>query len=109
MIEPEILKLATGANFGAITTFLPNGDAQTHVMWVDADADHMLSNTEVHRQKCLNIQRDPRATVIVWDAKNAYRFAEVRGRVVGTTTGPEAREHIDFLSKKYTGRPYNGK
>jgi hypothetical protein len=31
----------------------------------------------------------------------------VRGRVVETVTGPEAREHIDTLSMKYRGRLYD--
>ena len=26
--------------------------------------------------------------------------------MTGTTTGPEAREHIDELSRKYTGKDY---
>jgi hypothetical protein len=30
----------------------------------------------------------------------------VRGEVTRTTTGPEAREHIDELSRKYTGSDY---
>ena len=47
-----------------------------------------------------------RTTVIVIDAANPYRYSEIRGRVVGTVTGAEAREHIDHLSEKYTGGPY---
>lgn len=35
-----------------------------------------------------------------------YRFVEVRGRVVGETTGEAARDHIDELAVKYNGRPY---
>jgi hypothetical protein len=34
------------------------------------------------------------------------RYAEVRGEVTRTTTGPEAREHIDELSRKYNGADY---
>ncbi len=35
------------------------------------------------------------------------RYAEVRGRVVETVRGPEARAHIDALSQKYRGRDYD--
>jgi PPOX class probable F420-dependent enzyme len=76
-------------------------------MWVDADDDHFVINTEVHRAKFKNIQRDPRVSATVWDASDPYVYAEVRGRVVETVTGPEAREHIDTLSMKYRGRLYD--
>lgn len=75
-------------------------------MWVDADDEHILINTEVHRAKFKNVERDPRVTVTIWEAGNDYRFAEVRGDVVATVRGPEARTHIDALSEKYMGKPY---
>jgi PPOX class probable F420-dependent enzyme len=107
MIEDKIRGLAQGPNFATISSILPSGRIQTHVIWVDADDEHILLNTEVHRQKYKNLEREPRATVVIWDKDNAYRFAEVRGTVVERVTGPEARAHIDKLSRKYTGRDYN--
>jgi PPOX class probable F420-dependent enzyme len=107
MIEPEIRALASGPNFAALSTLMPNGQPQVTVMWVDCDHDYILLNTEVHRQKFKNIRRDPRVTVSIWDKDNFYRYAEVRGEVVETVTGIEARAHIDRLSEKYTGGPYN--
>ncbi|MGC8626457.1 MAG: TIGR03618 family F420-dependent PPOX class oxidoreductase [Acidimicrobiales bacterium] len=107
MLDKDIKELAKGNNFAAFTTILPGGQPMTHVMWVDADDDHVLINTEVHRQKYLNVSRDPRVTVTVIDSKNPYHYAEVRGRVVDKVTGPQARAHIDELSAKYTGGPYD--
>lgn len=107
MVDEKIKELAQGPNFATISTVLPSGRVQTNVMWVDSDDDHILMNTEVHRQKFKNLERDPRTTVVIWDRENAYRFSEVRGRVVDRVTGPEARSHIDKLSRKYTGRDYN--
>jgi PPOX class probable F420-dependent enzyme len=75
-------------------------------MWVDANEQHLLVNTEVHRQKFRNVERDPRVTIMIWDKEDPYRFVEVRGEVVEKVKGPEAREHIDKLSQKYRGRPY---
>lgn len=107
MLKPEIRALAHGRNFAAITTLLPDGSPSTHVMWVDADSDHILINTEVHRLKYQNVQRDPRVSVIVWETENPYRYAEVRGRVTETVGGAEARAHIDQLAMRYTGQPYD--
>ena len=101
-----VLELARGQNFAALTTLLPGGHPQTQVMWVDANEQHLLINTEVHRQKFRNVERDPRVTVTIWDKEDPYRFVEVRGEVVEKVKGMEAREHIDELSHKYRGKPY---
>lgn len=106
MLDSAARDLAQAKNFAALTTLLPSGQPSTQVMWVDADDDHVLINTEVHRQKFTNITKDPRVTVTVIDAANPYRYAEIRGRVTEKVTGPEARAHIDALSEKYTGAPY---
>ncbi len=105
-LEDDVRELATGQNFGALTTLFEDGSPQTQVMWVDADTDHLLINTEIHRAKFRNVERDPRVTLTIWDADNAYRYAEVRGRVTGIVRGPEAREHIDACSQRYFGKPY---
>ena len=106
-VEPGIRHLAREANFAAFTVLLRSGQPMTHVMWVDAEDDHVLINTEVHRAKYEAVRRDPRVTVTIWKRDDPYRFAEVRGRVVETVTGPEAREHIDALSRKYRNRDYD--
>ena len=109
-IDSEVKELFQAKNFGAVSVHLPSGDVSTQVMWVDADDDHVVFNTEVHRAKYRAIEADPRVTVLVWDSKNPYRYAEVRGRVASTETGPAAKAHIDALAEKYTGSTtYQGK
>lgn len=105
-IDADLKTLATADNFAALTTLMPDGQPQTQLMWVHADDEHVLINTEVHRQKFKNTERDPRVTVTVFDKENAYRYVEARGRVVGTVRGEEARTDIDDLSQKYMGSPY---
>jgi PPOX class probable F420-dependent enzyme len=106
-LEPTARELAQGANFAALSVLLRSGRPMTHVMWVDADDDHVLINTEVHRAKFRAVARDPRVTVTIWKREDPYTYAEVRGRVVETVRGPEARAHIDHLSRKYRGRDYD--
>ena len=109
MLDQTIRTLAaTGQNFAAVTTLLPDGTPMTQPLWVDADDEHLLLNTEVHRQKFRNISRDPRITIAIWDAGQPYNYVEVRGEVIETITGPEARSHIDQLSQRYMGRDYPG-
>ena len=106
MLEEGVRRLAKGKNFAALTTLLPDGQPMTHVMWVDCDDEHILINTETHRQKARNMRRDPRVAVAIWEADDPYGYAEVRGEVVGIVAGPEARDHIDELSMKYNGHAY---
>jgi hypothetical protein len=107
MLDPAIRDLARGKNFGTLSFQLSNGLIASHVMWVDADDDHVLINTEVHRMKYKAIVAAPGAvTVTVWDAQNPYRYAEVRGTFVGEVRGAEARAHIDACSQRYIGVDY---
>ncbi len=107
MLDPAIRDLAHhGQNFATICFHLPDGKIGSHVMWVDADDEHVLINTEVHRAKYRAIEADPQVTVTIWNKDNAYQYAEVRGRVVGEVRGPEARANIDALSVRYTGNEY---
>ena len=107
MLDRTLRRLATeGKNYAAVSTLLPDGAPQTTPTWVDADDDHLLINTEVHRQKFRNVSRDPRVTVTIWNAEQPDEYRELRGEVTGTVRGPEARDHIDQLSQKYEGHDY---
>jgi PPOX class probable F420-dependent enzyme len=106
-LHPQTLNLAREANYAAISTTMPDGDLQTQYVWIDTDGERLVVNTEIHRQKFKNVERDPRVTLSIRDEGNPYRYAEVRGRVTETVGGQEARDHIDELSQKYHGQPYN--
>jgi len=107
MLDATLKRLATvGRNIAPATTLFADGTPQTQPVWIDADDDHLLFNTEVGRQKFRNITRDPRVTVAIWDAEHPYEYRELRGIVTETVQGPEARAHIDQLAQKYTGQDY---
>lgn len=106
MLDPKIRDFARGKNFGALSVHLPDGSVATHVMWVHADDEHILINTEVHRAKYKGVQANPKVTVAIWDAANPYNYAEVRGTVTGEVRGEAALASINELSRKYTGEDY---
>ncbi len=106
MLHDKVRTLAEGANFASFTTLMPDGQPQSHIMWVGCDDEHVIINTEVHRRKFKNVEADPRVTVTIWDAANPYSFVEIRGRVVETITGPDALANINALSQKYMGHDY---
>ena len=105
-LDARITAFARADNFAVFTTLRGDGQPVSQPMWVDADDDFVLINTEKHRRKYRNVQADPRVTVTILDRNNPYVYVEVRGRVVEVVEGPQARAHIDTLSQKYTGHPY---
>lgn len=109
MLESEVYRLATQANFAVLTTKSRDGTAQSSVMWIDATPEHLLVNTETGRVKDNNVQRDPEVTVLVWDSTNPYHYVEVRGRVIDRSIGDDARRHLDELAQKYLGTDYQEK
>jgi PPOX class probable F420-dependent enzyme len=105
-LDEDTIRLAKGANLATVVTLMPDGQPQALLTWVDTDGEHVLVNTEPVRQRAKNLRRDPRITVLIHSAQDPWDWSEVRGRVVETVDGDEARKHIDELSRKYVGTEY---
>ena len=105
-LDTDVVRLAKSPTLATVVTLMPDGQPQALLTWIDTDGEHLLVNTEPERQRSKNIRRDPRVTVLLHSSDDPWDWAEVRGRVVGTTDGQEARDHIDELSRRYVGRDY---
>jgi PPOX class probable F420-dependent enzyme len=90
--------------FVSIATIQPEGSPQVSPVWVKRDGDELLISTTVDRRKTLNLERDPRVTVMVQPADAPYTYAEIRGTASLTTEG--GQELIDELARKYVGKSY---
>ncbi|MGV4984374.1 PPOX class F420-dependent oxidoreductase [Streptomyces sp. NPDC001709] len=102
---PERLKsLLDGPVFIVVGTIQPDGRPQLSPVWVKRDGDQILFSTTVDRRKKKNLDRDPRVSVVVQDPETPYVYGEIRGTAEFTTQG--AKELIDELSLKYTGKKY---
>jgi PPOX class probable F420-dependent enzyme len=97
--DEGVSELLTNPNYAVISTFNKNGSIHNTVVWIDADGDTVAVNSAVGRLWPSNLERDPRATVLVQEAGNPYHYVEIRGRATGSLDG--ADEHINALSKKY--------
>jgi PPOX class probable F420-dependent enzyme len=93
-----------GRNFATVATLQPDGQPQTSVVWVRADGDDVLFSTVKGRRKYANMLRDPRLSVLVFDAADPYSYIEIRG--TAEITDDPAAELIEELSRKYTGKPF---
>jgi len=102
-LTQSTVDLARGPHLAMLATKQPSGTMQVHPVWASTDGEHILVNTEVHRRKFKNVESDPTVTVTIVDKENPWRWSEIRGRVIETITGPEARAHIDELARLYLG------
>jgi len=93
--------------FAHVVTLFPDGTPQVTPTWIDYDevTDHVLVNTERHRQKTKNVEQNPAIALSMLDPEDPYRYLSVTGEVEEITT-EGAREHIDVLSHRYFGREY---
>ena len=105
-LDEDVVRLAKAKNLATVVTLMPDGQPQALLTWVDTDGEHLLVNTEPQRQRAKNVRRNPRITVLIHSDSDPWDWSEVRGRVVDTVGGSEAREHIDKLSRKYVGTDY---
>ncbi|MFB7498970.1 PPOX class F420-dependent oxidoreductase [Streptomyces sp. NPDC056161] len=102
---PDRLKaLLDSPVFVVLGTVQPDGSPQLSPVWVKREGDQILISTTVDRRKKLNLDRDPRVSVVVQDPDSPYEYAEIRGSAELTTEG--GQELIDELSLKYTGKKY---
>ena len=99
-------KLLDDANFAVVATNNTDGSPQTSMLWATYEGDQLLLSTVQGRKKETNWLRDPRASVLILDREDPYRYVEVRGTVsMSTAGGPQL---IEWLSQTYTGQTYTG-
>lgn len=101
------LKVAIDNNaFCAISTHTPNGEVQTHLMWIDYKDNQLIINTEKDRKKAQNIRSNNNISLVIFHPEAIYSSWEVRGEVVEIIEDISANDHIDEVSIRYTGKPY---
>ena len=107
-IPDDYLEFFEKKTFADFATVGPDGVPHVTPVWIgyDADEDRLLVNTERKRRKERHVAENPKVGVSMTDPDNPYRFLSVRGEV-DEVTEEGAREHIDELSRRYTGDDYD--
>jgi PPOX class probable F420-dependent enzyme len=94
-----------GRNYATLVTTNPDGTPHATVTWVAAHGGMIWVNTAKGRVKDRNIRRDPRVAVLT-TRPDFYDWISVNGTVVEAIEGDEALVHIDALSRRYDGEPW---
>lgn len=104
-LPENLLALLRQPSICYLATTMPDGSPQLTQTWVDTDGEHVLINSVQTHVKIRNIARDPRVVVAISTRERPSRYCRMRGRVLNVTTDGAA-DHIDLLSQKYIGKPY---
>jgi PPOX class probable F420-dependent enzyme len=87
---------------GTVTTLREDGSPHSTIVWVDVEDGKVSFNTATGRAKPRHLEHDPRASLLVVDPNDSYRWIAISGHAELTDEGADAQ--IDKLAKKYLGR-----
>ena len=87
---------------GVVTTLREDGSPHSTIVWVDVEDGKPSFNTASGRAKPKHLEHDPRASLLVIDPNDTYKWVAVSGHTQMTEDGADAQ--IDKLAKKYTGK-----
>lgn len=94
--------LAENPFVGVVTELRQDGSPHSTVVWVDVEDGKVSFNTARGRAKPLHLEHDPRASLLVVDPNDPYKWVSVSGHAELTEQGADAQ--IDKLAKKYLGK-----
>ena len=101
VFDDLIRELLDGKNFATVATVNPDGGPQTSVVWILRDGDTVLFSALSTRRKVINLARDPRVSLTVFDTANPYQSVEIRG--TAELSGDPGKTLPRALSQKYLG------
>jgi PPOX class probable F420-dependent enzyme len=100
-LNEAVQRLLDAPNTAVLGTVNTDGSPQTSPVWVDRDGGELVISSAQGRRKDLNIRRDPRISLTVFDLRDPELYAEIRGRATVTEDG--GRKLAVRLAEKYHG------
>ncbi len=99
LLKPETRALAF------LATLMSDGSPQVTPLWFSWDGRFILVNTAKGRTKERNMRERPTVAIAISDPKIPTRYIQIRGKVVEIDE-IDADRHINYLSLKYDGKPW---
>ena len=96
--DPGVKALLDKPNHAVISTINQDGSVRSTIVWLNVEDGKIALNSARGRGWPTNLERDPRATLLLLNEDNPYEYVEIRG---GGTEAEGADEHIDTLAQKY--------
>jgi PPOX class probable F420-dependent enzyme len=98
LTTPGVSDLLTKPNHAVLSTLNEDGSVHNAVVWLNVEGDKVAINSARGRVWPTNLERDPRANLLVINESNPYEYVEIKGTTAEAEGGDE---HIDTLAQKY--------
>jgi PPOX class probable F420-dependent enzyme len=108
MSREELREFLKAPRPGVLATVRPDGRPHAAPVWWDADGDDLVFTTGAETVKGRNLRADPRATLVVQDARPPYSFVTIEGSVAMSEDSDELRRWAARLGGRYMGEDRAG-
>ena len=98
LTDAPVSELLAKPNHAVLSTINKDGSVHNAVVWLSTEDGKVAVNTARGRKWPTNLERDPRANLLVINQDNPYEYVEIAG---GVSEAPGGEEHIDRLAQKY--------
>ncbi|MDA0173780.1 PPOX class F420-dependent oxidoreductase [Solirubrobacter taibaiensis] len=98
LTDAPVSELLEKPNHAVLSTINKDGSVHNAVVWLSTEDGKVAVNTARGRKWPTNLERDPRANLLVINQDNPYEYVEIAG---GVSEAPGGEEHIDTLAQKY--------
>lgn len=105
IIPPQYADLLEQPIVASLATTMADGTPQVTPVWFHFADGLFYVNAATGRIKDRNMQARPYVALLIVDPSNPYRYVAVRGPITQIDVGEIGRDHINFLSNRYFGRP----
>ncbi len=103
MLDDKQRGLLDKQAFAKLVTLMPDGHPHGTVMWYRREGDTVRMMAPESAVKTKNLDRDPRATVVVDDPDSGYSYVELRCRCEVVHDDAAAREELHHIASRYIG------
>jgi PPOX class probable F420-dependent enzyme len=103
MLDEKQRALLDKQAFAKLVTLMPDGHPQATVMWYRRDGHTIRMIAPASAVKTKNLDRDPRATIIVDDPDSGYNYVELRCSCEVVHDDAAAREELYHIASRYIG------
>ena len=102
LVDPLVCELLEGRLVGVLATLEADGSVHAVPMWLAAGDGAILLATGSRSRKVRNLERDPRATLVLHDSRPGFEVcgASIRGRVE-IVRGKEAAPLVERVHRRY--------
>lgn len=102
LADPLVAELLAARSIGVLATIEPDGSVHAVAIWLAPDEGALLLATGSRSRKVRNVERDPRATLVLHDSRPGAEVcgASIRGRVE-VVRGPAAKPLIERVHRRY--------